>query len=64
MRQEDDAWKVHWASSVVHPKLAPQQSIKLAELTPDPAPVLDRDGTPLLAPERVVSVLLDAQGGR
>jgi cell division protein FtsI/penicillin-binding protein 2 len=61
VRQEGDTWKVHWASSVAHPKLAPQQSIKLAELTPDPAPVLDRDGTPLLAPERVVSVMLVAK---
>ncbi|MDX8037148.1 penicillin-binding transpeptidase domain-containing protein [Lentzea sp. BCCO 10_0856] len=61
VRQEGDTWKVHWASSVAHPKLAPQQSVKVAELKPDPAPVLDRDGTPLLAPERVVSVLLVAK---
>ncbi|WP_232836429.1 penicillin-binding transpeptidase domain-containing protein [Lentzea terrae] len=61
VRQEGDFWKVHWQSSVVHPKLAPQQSIKVTELKPDPAPVLDRDGTPLLAPERVVSVLLVAK---
>ncbi|GGU84364.1 penicillin-binding transpeptidase domain-containing protein [Lentzea flava] len=61
VRQEGDFWKVHWASSVMHPKLAPQQSIKVTELKPDPAPVLDRDGTPLLAPERVVSVLLVAK---
>lgn len=61
VRQEGDFWKVHWQSSVVHPKLAAQQSIKVTELKPDPAPVLDRDGTPLLAPERVVSVLLVAK---
>jgi cell division protein FtsI/penicillin-binding protein 2 len=61
VRQESGAWKVHWASSVAHPKLAPQQSIKVTELKPDPAPVLDRDGTPLLAPERVVSVMLVAK---
>ncbi len=61
MRRENDTWKVRWAPSVAHPKLAPQQSITLTELKPDPAPVLDRDGTPLLAPERVVSVLLVAK---
>ncbi|HUQ60490.1 penicillin-binding transpeptidase domain-containing protein [Lentzea sp.] len=61
VRQEADAWKVHWQSSVAHPKLAPQQSIRLTELKPDPAPVLDRDGTPLLAPERVVSIMLVAK---
>ncbi|MET8756885.1 penicillin-binding transpeptidase domain-containing protein [Lentzea sp. NPDC004782] len=61
VRQEGDFWKVHWQSSVAHPKLAPQQTIKVTELKPDPAPVLDREGTPLLAPERVVSVLLVAK---
>ncbi|SES31714.1 Cell division protein FtsI/penicillin-binding protein 2 [Lentzea xinjiangensis] len=61
VRQEGDTWKVHWSSSVVHPKLAPQQTVRLTELKPDPAPVLDRDGTPLLAPERVVSVLVVAK---
>lgn len=61
VRREGDTWKVHWQSSLAHPKLAPQQSVKLTELAPDPAPVLDRDGTPLLAPERVVSVLLVAK---
>ncbi|MBW4720244.1 penicillin-binding transpeptidase domain-containing protein [Saccharothrix obliqua] len=64
LRREDDNWKVHWAPSVVHPKLAAQQSIGLREVAPALAPVLDRDGTPLLAPEQVVSVLLDpAQAG-
>ncbi|MFI6096564.1 penicillin-binding transpeptidase domain-containing protein [Lentzea sp. NPDC051213] len=61
VRQEGDTWKVHWSSAVAHPKLSPQQSVQVTELKPDPAPVLDRDGTPLLAPERVVSVLLVAK---
>ncbi|HEX8866736.1 MAG TPA: penicillin-binding transpeptidase domain-containing protein [Lentzea sp.] len=61
VRQEGDFWKVHWQTSVAHPKLNAQQSIQLTELKPDPAPVLDREGTPLLAPERVVSVLLVAK---
>ncbi|WP_434440094.1 penicillin-binding transpeptidase domain-containing protein [Lentzea sp. E54] len=61
VRQEGGTWKVHWASSVAHPKLAAQQSVRLTELKPDPAPVLDREGTPLLAPERVVSVTLVAK---
>ncbi|NUT52021.1 MAG: penicillin-binding protein [Saccharothrix sp.] len=61
LRREEDDWKVHWAPSVVHPKLAVQQSLGVAEVKPQPAPVLDRDGTPLLAPERVVSILLDAK---
>ncbi|MCS7482636.1 penicillin-binding transpeptidase domain-containing protein [Umezawaea endophytica] len=59
LRRDDDDWKVHWLPSLVHPKLAAQQSLAVAELTPNLAPVLDRDGEPLLAPEAVVSVLLD-----
>ncbi|WP_238412352.1 penicillin-binding transpeptidase domain-containing protein [Saccharothrix deserti] len=61
LRREEDDWKVHWAPSVVHPKLAAQQSLGLAEVRPTLAPVLDRDGTPLLSPEQVVSILLDAK---
>ncbi|MEO6085408.1 MAG: penicillin-binding transpeptidase domain-containing protein [Umezawaea sp.] len=59
LRRDDDDWKVHWLPSLVHPKLAAQQSLAVAELTPNLAPVLDRDGAPLLAPESVVSVLLN-----
>ncbi|MDU0290618.1 penicillin-binding transpeptidase domain-containing protein [Saccharothrix longispora] len=61
LRREDEDWKVHWAPSVVHPKLAAEQTLGLAEVRPEPAPVLDRDGAALLAPEQVVSVLLNAQ---
>jgi hypothetical protein len=59
LRRDNDDWKVHWAPSVLHPKLAAQQSLAVAELTPNLAPVLDRDGSPLLAPEQVVSILLN-----
>ncbi|PRY42626.1 penicillin-binding transpeptidase domain-containing protein [Umezawaea tangerina] len=59
LRRDDDDWKVHWAPSLVHPKLAAQQSLAVADLTPNLAPVLDRDGSPLLAPDAVVSVLVD-----
>lgn len=59
LRREADVWKLHWSPSVAHPKLGAQQTIALTELKPDPAPVLDRDGTALLTPEKVVSVLLD-----
>ncbi|MEU4742319.1 penicillin-binding transpeptidase domain-containing protein [Actinosynnema sp. NPDC023658] len=61
LRREEDDWKVHWEPSVVHPKLSVQQSLGRAEVKPALAPVLDRDGTPLLAPEQVVSILLDAK---
>lgn len=55
----DDGWKVHWQPSVLHPKLASEQSVAVYEQEPELAPVLDRDGRELIAPQRVVSVLLD-----
>jgi beta-lactamase class D len=59
LRQDNDTWRVHWAPSVIHPKLSEQQSLAMQVQQPTLAPVLDRDGEPLLAPDRVVSVLLD-----
>ena len=55
----DDGWRVHWAATVVHPELAPQQRLALRTEAPDPAPVVDRNGVPLLQATPVVSVLLD-----
>ncbi|WP_018682001.1 penicillin-binding transpeptidase domain-containing protein [Actinokineospora enzanensis] len=59
LNKQDGNWKVHWAPTVLHPKLAAQQSIAVADAKPELAPVLDRDGTAVLQPERVVSVLLE-----
>ncbi|HEV8555026.1 MAG TPA: penicillin-binding transpeptidase domain-containing protein [Actinophytocola sp.] len=59
LRSENDQWKVHWAPSLIHPKLAAQQSISVQVQQPLLAPVLDRDGVPLLQPDRVVSVLFE-----
>jgi cell division protein FtsI/penicillin-binding protein 2 len=59
LRREGDAWRVHWAPTVVHPKLSEQQTIARSAITPQPAPVLDRDGSPLLSPEQVVSIVLN-----
>jgi Penicillin binding protein transpeptidase domain/NTF2-like N-terminal transpeptidase domain len=57
-RPPDRRWVLRWSPEVVHPKLAAQQTLAVRELQPDSAPIVDRDGAPLLAPERVVSVLL------
>ncbi|MGH3759562.1 penicillin-binding transpeptidase domain-containing protein [Actinophytocola sp.] len=59
LRQQDDAWKVHWSTTVVHPELAAQQSIAVQNEQPELAPVLDREGIPLMSPDRVVSVLFE-----
>ncbi|MGX7824944.1 penicillin-binding transpeptidase domain-containing protein [Actinokineospora sp. 24-640] len=59
LRRVEDSWKVHWTPTVLHPRLAAGQSLAVENLQPATAPVLDRDGTPVLAPIRVVSVLFD-----
>ncbi|MDN5933079.1 MAG: penicillin-binding protein, partial [Pseudonocardia sp.] len=55
----DLGWQVDWAPTVVHPQLGSGQLLALRTQTPAPAPVVDRDGAPLLEPTPVVSVLLD-----
>lgn len=59
LRSTNETWQVHWDPTVVHPKLAQQQSIAVQGQQPELAPVLDRDGNLVLAPTRVVSVLLE-----
>ncbi len=55
----DAGWVVHWSPTVVHPRLGAGQRLALVVDTPEPAPVVDRGGTPLLTPTPVVNVLLD-----
>lgn len=52
-------WKVRWVPSVVHPQLGAQQGLAFKVDTPPLAPVLDRDGVPLLAPQTVIGVMVD-----
>ncbi|WP_141279513.1 penicillin-binding transpeptidase domain-containing protein [Pseudonocardia hydrocarbonoxydans] len=60
-RPADDGpgWRVLWRPTVVHPQLGAGQRLALRTETPPPAPVVDRNGAPLLEPTPVVSVLLD-----
>jgi cell division protein FtsI/penicillin-binding protein 2 len=55
----DRGWAVHWAPTVVHPQLGAGQQLVLQTEDPQPAPVVDRAGVPLLESTQVVSVLLD-----
>jgi cell division protein FtsI/penicillin-binding protein 2 len=57
--QADAGWTVHWTPAAIHPELAAGQRLSLVVDTPEPAPVVDRGGTPLLAPTPVVNILLD-----
>ncbi|HEY0638891.1 MAG TPA: penicillin-binding transpeptidase domain-containing protein [Pseudonocardiaceae bacterium] len=61
LRRTDDPdrpWSVRWSPAVLHPKLSAQQTIEVREQPTEPAPVTDRDGEPLLSPQKVVAVLL------
>lgn len=51
-------WRVHWAPSVIHPKLGAQQTLDFAVDEPRPAPVEDRNGVRLMGPEKLVRVTL------
>jgi hypothetical protein len=54
-------WLVHWAPSVVYPRLTAHQTLRRSDQQAPPAPVLDRDGNPLMQPENLVGVTLNAQ---
>jgi cell division protein FtsI/penicillin-binding protein 2 len=61
LRESNEKWQIHWTPTVIHPKLAQQQAIAVQGQQPELAPVLDRDGNLVLAPSRVVSVLLEKE---
>ncbi len=54
-----DGWLVRWAPAVLHPRLGAHQLLTLREVPAEPAPVVDRAGTPLLTSQTVVTVALD-----
>ena len=55
----EEGWMVRWSPAVLHPQLGAQQRVDLQVVTPEPAPVVDRTGTPLLTPQTVVTVAVD-----
>ncbi|MGH3798829.1 MAG: penicillin-binding transpeptidase domain-containing protein, partial [Pseudonocardiaceae bacterium] len=55
----DEGWSVRWSPAVLHPRLAAQQQVTLRDVPAEPAPVVDRAGTPLLTSQTVITVALD-----
>lgn len=53
-------WLVQWSPAVVFPHLTGQQTLRRSDVDATPGAVLDRDGNPLLQPENVVRITLDA----
>lgn len=60
----DTGWSVRWSPAVLHPRLGAQQRIDLQVVAPEPAPVVDRGGTPLLTPQTVVTVAVSREQAR
>jgi hypothetical protein len=59
LRAAGNGWQVHWQPTVVHPQLAVGQTLGVLPQPPETAPVLDRDGVPLMRPQNVIGVLVD-----
>lgn len=59
VRSDTEAgWTVRWSPAVLHPRLGAQQTLSLRQEQPTPAPVVSRDGAPLLTGETVVPVVV------
>jgi cell division protein FtsI/penicillin-binding protein 2 len=56
LTEQGDRWQVAWAPSVVHPKLTTDTRLRRVRELPERAPILDRDGRPLVAARPVVTV--------
>ncbi|MFG1647153.1 NTF2-like N-terminal transpeptidase domain-containing protein, partial [Amycolatopsis sp. NPDC049252] len=61
LRAAESGWQVHWQPTVVHPQLAAGQTLGVLPQLPETAPVLDRDGVPLMRPQTVIGVVVDPQ---
>lgn len=58
-RPDGDGWRVRFDPTVVHPQLGRGQTLAVRTEQAPPAPVVDRNGAPLIEATPVVSVLLD-----
>ncbi|MDG3013956.1 penicillin-binding transpeptidase domain-containing protein [Speluncibacter jeojiensis] len=61
MGRKGGRWGLRWTSTDLHPNLGATQTMALRVSDPPRAPVLGRDGVPVLVPGTAVQVLLDAR---
>jgi cell division protein FtsI/penicillin-binding protein 2 len=56
--EDDDAghWKVDWAPSTIHPGLTAESRLAVRRQVPERAPILDRDGEPLVEARPAVRI--------
>lgn len=56
---DQDAWKIDWAPSVIHPKLTGDTHLQIVQAPGNKPVVLDRNGQPVLSEQLVTVVRID-----
>jgi cell division protein FtsI/penicillin-binding protein 2 len=59
LERRDGHWKVVWAPTVVHPRLSAGRRLGTVRESDTRAPIVDREGRPLVSARRVVRIGLD-----
>jgi len=59
LAREDKKWRVAWSPTDIHPRLRGASRLGTVRQAPDRAPILDRDGRPLVMARQVVRVGID-----
>lgn len=56
VHKDGDEWRVHWTSTLVHPELDRDTRLGTTRSVFERAPILDRDGVPIVRPRPVIRV--------
>jgi cell division protein FtsI/penicillin-binding protein 2 len=59
LARDDDEWRIAWSPADIHPRLRGASRLGTVRQAPDRAPILDRDGRPLVMARQVVRVGID-----
>ena len=59
LAREDNKWRVAWSPADIHPRLRGASRLGTVRQAPDRAPIVDRDGRPLVMARQVVRVGID-----
>jgi cell division protein FtsI/penicillin-binding protein 2 len=59
LAREDKKWRVAWSPADIHPRLRGASRLGTVRQAPDRAPIVDRDGRPLVMARQVVRVGID-----
>jgi cell division protein FtsI/penicillin-binding protein 2 len=59
LARDDDKWRIAWSPADIHPSLRGAGRLGTVRQSPDRAPILDRDGRPLVMARQVVRVGID-----